>query len=210
MKVIYYENKDLAVFDELHFRRDKHTGYYLNSAIHKRLHAYVWEYYNGNIPDGYQIHHIDHDKGNNDIENLKLVSAKEHSEIHSKEMTPEQKEWYRKNLNENARPKAIEWHKSDKSREWHKKHYEETKDKFHRKEFKICECCGEKFIGTPISRFCSNKCKSKWRRDNHLDDEIRTCAYCGKKFTINKYSKTKTCSRSCSNKLTPRLPRLRD
>ena len=31
------------------------------------LHRMVWTCYNGEIPDGYDIHHIDFDKNNNDI-----------------------------------------------------------------------------------------------------------------------------------------------
>lgn len=63
--------------------------------------------------------------------------------------------------------------------------------------------CGKKFEGTAngVNRFCSNKCKSKFRRDSGIDDEYRICKVCGKKFKTNKYSKAKTCSRSCANKL---------
>ena len=50
---------------------------------HRMLHDIVWENANGSIPDGYEIHHIDGDKQNNDIENLKLVTPLEHKRIHS-------------------------------------------------------------------------------------------------------------------------------
>ena len=46
-------------------------------------HVVVWERYNGTVPDGLQIHHIDHDKLNNDISNLKLVGSIEHKRMHS-------------------------------------------------------------------------------------------------------------------------------
>lgn len=42
----------------------------------------IWEKTNGKIPDGYEIHHIDGNRSNNDIQNLKLVSLQEHLEIH--------------------------------------------------------------------------------------------------------------------------------
>jgi hypothetical protein len=38
MEVQYFENGDLAVFNGLKYRRDKKTGYYLNSTTHQRLH----------------------------------------------------------------------------------------------------------------------------------------------------------------------------
>lgn len=45
-------------------------------------HRLVWEKYYGKIPDGYQIHHIDFNKTNNDISNLQLVTPLEHKRIH--------------------------------------------------------------------------------------------------------------------------------
>ena len=53
-------------FNGLKFTRDDKTGYYLNSTIEKRMHRYVWEFYNGPIPKGYDIHHKDEDKANNE------------------------------------------------------------------------------------------------------------------------------------------------
>lgn len=46
-------------------------------------HRWVWTQANGPIPDGYQIHHIDHDGFNNDLSNLELVSTKDHGLKHS-------------------------------------------------------------------------------------------------------------------------------
>lgn len=46
-------------------------------------HDVVWEKHYGEIPKGYQIHHIDGNKKNNYIENLMLVTPIEHKRIHS-------------------------------------------------------------------------------------------------------------------------------
>lgn len=43
-----------------------------------RIHRLVYEAFVGNIPSGYHIHHINHNKQDNNIENLKLVTTKEH------------------------------------------------------------------------------------------------------------------------------------
>ena len=40
--VQYLENGDLAVVDGLRFRRDKHTGYFLNKKKQIRLHVYMY------------------------------------------------------------------------------------------------------------------------------------------------------------------------
>ena len=107
----YYEDGNVAVFDNLVFRRDKKTGYYLNAKTHKRLHVYVWEYYNGEeIPKGCVVHHKDFNKSNNEIENLQLLTKKDHATLHGKSWTKERYENQIKILDENARPKASEWH----------------------------------------------------------------------------------------------------
>lgn len=203
MTISYLENGDLALFNGLKFRRDKQSGYYFNSTIHKRLHVYVWEFFNGKIPDGYQIHHKDFDKSNNEIENLILLSASDHAKLHGESWDDERYEKQIKNLNENARPKASEWHGSDAGHEWHKKHYEQMKSRLHQKKIFVCDECGRSFEGVDngFTRFCSNKCKAAHRRKSGIDNEIRQCEYCGKEFEVNKYAKTRTCSRSCRNKI---------
>lgn len=46
-------------------------------------HIYVWEQVNGKKPKGYVIHHIDEDKSNNDISNLKMMTISEHAKLHN-------------------------------------------------------------------------------------------------------------------------------
>lgn len=46
-------------------------------------HRVVWEREHGPIPTGFHVHHIDEDRSNNAIENLRLVSMAEHRRIHS-------------------------------------------------------------------------------------------------------------------------------
>ena len=190
-------------FNGLKFTRDDKSGYYRNGTVMERLHRYVWCFYNGPIPKGYEVHHIDLDKSNNDISNLALLTRSEHHRIHAAAITDEQLEQMRKNLAENARPKASEWHRSEEGREWHRDHYEQMKASLHRKKTMTCENCEKEFVACDNghTRFCSNACKSAWRRKSGVDDVERVCQVCGKTFKINKYSKKKTCSRSCANKL---------
>ena len=189
--------KKYITYNGLKFTRDDDTGYYLNSTNRIRLHRYVWETEKGEIPKGYEIHHIDHDKSNNNIENLMLIKVEDHKSYHAKMQGI-------KNVKtghlDRIRNLTKEWHASVEGSEWHKKHYKKTKDKLHEiKEF-TCDYCGKEYkaINNGFNRFCSNKCKSAWRRNSGIDDEDRKCIICGNEFRINKYSKAKTCSRKCA------------
>jgi len=51
-------------------------------------HRMVWESINGDIPNGYVVHHIDGDRLNNKIENLQLMTISEHSSHHMTEHNP--------------------------------------------------------------------------------------------------------------------------
>ena len=42
--------------------------------FNRYVHRLVWEVFKGPIPDGYEINHIDHDKSNNSLKNLELVT----------------------------------------------------------------------------------------------------------------------------------------
>jgi len=44
-------------------------------------HRYAWEQHFGAIPEGYVVHHIDGDKANNSIDNLRCVDLNYHSRV---------------------------------------------------------------------------------------------------------------------------------
>lgn len=52
-------------------------GYWRVGGQKEYVHRIVWELFNGSIPDGLCIDHIDGDTSNNKIENLRLVTHKE-------------------------------------------------------------------------------------------------------------------------------------
>lgn len=159
------------------------------------LHRDVWEYHNGQIPEGHHIHHIDNDPSNNDPENLMLLSTGEHAKVHSGPASEAQKQHL-----EFIRPLAIEWHRSEAGRRWHSQHSIRIQANLKPKDME-CQQCGNPYQSVkPQSKFCSNKCKAASRRASGVDDIGRQCLWCGAQFMVNKYAKTAFCSNQCAQR----------
>ena len=70
----------------------------------------------------------------------------------------------------------------------------------------LCKQCGKKIVELPKNNkekiFCSNTCRNHWWNTN-LDKVNRkafyhkTCAYCGRPFTVYGRADAKYCSRAC-------------
>lgn len=196
-------------FAGIKFREEWPGGYYIHNFknYNMRMHRFVWEYYNGEIPEGYDVHHIDGNKGNNDISNLQLLPSTMHRKLHNDALTEEEREWRRQNLNNNARPKAIEWHKSDASTEWHSEHMKQQHKNGNFIKELTCSYCGKIYLGKEFksggNTFCSNNCKAKFLRRKRSQDQsdVRKCIICGETFNCSPWSKRTTCSKVCTNKL---------
>lgn len=200
MVVEYKNGGKFAFYDGLKFTRDDKTGYYLNSTIGKRLHRYIYEKEVSEIPKGknFHIHHIDGNKANNLVSNLELTTNSKHTKHHTVMKMKDNPDAFRR-FQEAGIAKAPEWHASKEGNEWHRRHYERIKGNLQEiLEFE-CEQCHELYeaVDNGQNRFCSNKCKSKWRRDSGLDDIDRKCAICDNVFKTHKYDKVKTCSKEC-------------
>jgi hypothetical protein len=83
MTTPFYESADGTVKQRRKYGSGGITakGYVRKNRV--MMHRIVWEKHNGPIPDGFEIHHIDEDKENNDISNLELVDTLTHKRIHS-------------------------------------------------------------------------------------------------------------------------------
>lgn len=163
----------------------------------KRLHRAVWESYNGDIPEGYHVHHIDGDRTHNDIDNLSLMPGLEHIGMHAKE---ESRRANGRRAILFAIAAAPEWHRSEEGRAWHSQHSKDVWKDRPEREY-VCTCCGKTFLSTRVQHngkmFCSANCRSQYRRITGVDDEVRICPVCGRSFTVNRYAKKKTCSKAC-------------
>lgn len=55
--------------------------------IRKLAQILVYETFIGTIPKGYDVHHINHNKQDNRVENLELLTKKKHNETHKEDRT---------------------------------------------------------------------------------------------------------------------------
>lgn len=177
------------------------TYYYCGKYFQRdgvRLHRAVWEFTNGTIADGMAVHHIDEDRSNNRLDNLCLMVRGEHTSMHQS--------GHARPLSEPALSAAAKWHGSEEGIAWHKKHYELHGSGLHATAEFTCEQCNKAFVAvtTGTNRFCTNACKSAWRRKSGLDDVEADCPVCAAKFKRSKYSKKETCSRKCGGVISMR------
>lgn len=115
---------EVIVFNGYRYRRYPNSSNpahrkYFARAKH-RLHRDVWEFHNGVVPDGHDIHHIDGNTLNNDISNLQCIDEKAHyaehrEELRSRNTSPRQLAHLAK-----IRHMTKAWHASEEGRAWHK------------------------------------------------------------------------------------------
>ncbi len=170
----------------------------------RKMHWDVWEYHNGSRRKGYHIHHIDGNAQNNRIENLEEVEASKHLSNHQKQYIKDNPKWFKEFYTKGTEAAKL-WAKTPEGR---KRKSETSKrlaqeSRFWEQTFGEAECkqCSTEFTRqTTEHDFCSNRCKSAWRRSKGIDNVTRICKWCKKEWTLNKYSKAKCCSKMCASK----------
>ncbi len=184
--------------------RRSERAYFSNFQL-GRLHRAVWQFFRGDIPAGHHVHHKNNDPGDNRIENLELLSTKDHIGQHMREYFSDEENYVRacENL-EAIRFLAGKWHASKEGREWHRQHG--RKFCAARSDLEcVCKQCGNAYtapagVGKGYqNKFCSDACKSAARYASGVDNVRRKCERCRKSFVANKYSRQRFCSRSCSS-----------
>jgi len=166
----------------------------------------------GELPPKYHVHHLDEDKTNNEPDNLTCISAGDHERYHIGKYYEAHKEEVREHLITLAIPASKEWHRSEEGHQWHIQHGIDVFGNLGTVK-KTCEVCGKEYEvrknqeGT--SRFCSNNCKSMYRRRSGVDNIEMVCPCCGKTYMTNKYMSAKYCSKECRWKYNAEIRRLK-
>ena len=177
-------------------KRYYRSGTYFRNKEKGLLHRRVWEKNYGPIPPDYHVHHRDHDRSNNNPSNLECLDSFTHQSFRHGDRS------FGRRFTAADYALAARWHASEEGRVWHKEHYEQDCARLmHAKVGRHCAHCGIEFqaLARPQDRFCSNACKSAYRRASGVDDVDRVCRVCSGTFKVNKYSKQGTCSGSCGS-----------
>ena len=163
----YWSRNEKIVFNGDNYFEDPRTGYFYRSIPKTTkkllLHREVWKDKNGEIPKGFVIHHIDHDKRYNALANLACMDRKAHQSYHANDCEYLGSEANIKQLAA-ARQKANAWHGSPEGLAWHSENGKKAWDNRvgHTKK---CDFCTKEYE-TPFperSKFCDTKCKEKAR-----------------------------------------------
>lgn len=167
------------------------------------LHRAVWEAANGAIPEGYDVHHKDHNIYNNELSNLELMPKEEHHKMHLKEARDVPLEELKRRA---AKAKANTW-KKHVCKQCGKEFYGHStygwfcsSSCYDRYRTKICVCCGKSFIASHREQqCCSIACKHEYfGRQKTIT--VR-CAWCGKtmqdKYIHARMNKVAFCSDEC-------------
>lgn len=178
-------------FNGIIYAKSKTNNHYeRRSSIYRA----VYNYYCGEIPRGYEIHHKDWNPDNNDISNLQMLTRAQHQALHHSIGTyiaPV------RNFICKVCGKKFTSHYSGKNCFCSQK----CANKFHHNVIeKECLSCGKKFTtSNPDAKFCSSKCYGKSIKKSPIEKE---CVICGKKFYASvKHPEKQCCSPECTHKL---------
>lgn len=69
-----------------HERRSQRVYFMATNGSREYLHRAIYVHHHGPIPDGWHVHHRDHDPLNNDPDNLVAMSPSAHAELHGRNL----------------------------------------------------------------------------------------------------------------------------
>lgn len=155
-------------FDGVTYHSDKNGQYIYTNKLHKA----VYQYYQGEIPEGLVVHHKDWNKDNNDVSNLVLLTPSEHSIIHKQEPPEDSPNLFHRKcivcdnpfITANSRRNVCSHSCAMKLNHANKRKNIENK-------MRICKRCGKSFpaLESKNGCFCSYACSSYYNRQQKIN-----------------------------------------
>lgn len=131
-----------------------------------RLHREVWKAAHGDIPEGYEVHHIDADRANNQLENLVLMEGGEHNSMHARHANHDK-------AIAAMQEAAKAWHSTADGQAFHS---ELSRRNWSRRGMKTytCSWCGKAYgtrhlYGAGQNHFCCANCRAAATRKRKRD-----------------------------------------
>ena len=186
------DEKSQKLFGLKFYKKD--NGHYVYSfGIHQLM--YMLHY--GEIPEGCQIHHIDFNPANNNIENLLPLTRSEHMKLHALTRRRQKQKFICENCG-----KEYEAFNNSHNRFCSDNCAQKYKYNAGLKhEIRKCEWCGKEFstFKGHDTKCCSQSCglKLALKTKGFKIRQIKKCQYCGKEFKSKKDDQ-KYCSYKCS------------
>lgn len=179
---------NLKKFAGYRFYRNKNGKFWCTISMHR----FVWTYFNGEIPEGCDVHHIDRNPDNNNISNLQLLTKAEHNKLHAatkKKGKPDKKSTFTCAVCGREYEAVSRGNNTYCSAKCKK-----IAERERAAEIKVCEICGKEFKTSDKARFCSKKCLGEYLKKQ----ETKTCPTCGKTFSALISQNQKYCSPECA------------
>lgn len=200
----------VEVIDDKHQRfngvtfRKRHEGHYFTPSL--SIYHAVWIYHYGEVPPNTVIHHIDHNKSNNNIENLIPMLPAAHRKHHGGAGEKIEVTLICQDCG-NSYTTKYHGQKIFRCPDCQRKH-KRTHTKIYEK---TCEWCGKSFeTKQKNTQCCSPSCAQRlvyFKRTGQNAALIdRVCVVCGKTFKVSKSHRGKenydriTCSDECLSK----------
>lgn len=149
------------------------------------LHRWIYEYYVGDIPAGFVVHHLNGDVSDNRPRNLAVATNSEHMRGH-------------KNVHARLREGCAAWARS------HPDLVREYAGRAGRAYWSnprvvqlVCATCGVSFSSLDVRdnrpRYCSRRCRALASKTKRL-----LCQWCGAEFHVHSSVDAKFCCRRCA------------